>query len=159
MEMIACPLFKCMNDPYQWPFISYIHRKRERKRASEGETFWFPFFKSSIKSFQNEIISYREEDTSKRTFFKKGSWRKREGRQNRDNANYHYTTVNIMTYSGIVLSFQCKNRFFADFKWFSNVQYHHHHQSAKVKSENEQNQFHFWWYETIRCERSFWKTP
>lgn len=69
----------------------------------------------------------------KKNIFQKGLLtEKRERGQNRDNANYHYTTVNIMTYSGIVLSFQCKNRFFADFKWFSNVQYHHH-QSAKVK--------------------------
>lgn len=26
MELIACPLFKCMDDPYQWPFASYIRR-------------------------------------------------------------------------------------------------------------------------------------
>lgn len=112
-------------------FLTSIERERASERRRDLLVSIFQIIHKIISKWNHFI---HREDTSKRTFFKKGSWRKRERErgQNRDNANYHYTTVNIMTYSGIVLSFQCKNRFFADFKWFSNVQYHHH-QFAKVK--------------------------
>lgn len=110
MELIACPLFKCMNDPYQWPFICNIHMRMEWENTGQEWAFL-----DSIFQIIHKIIRKRKHFTRKKThkwtiFFSKGFTKE----QNRDNADYHYVTVNIMTCS-IWHSFivQCKNRF-----WF-----------------------------------------